>query len=126
MTFNANRIGEKWSWIYVVPFRKGLLRRSEWIPITQGDWDDKPRFSADDKTIFFVKGAQNAPHSLWSQRLKADMRPEGKPVALYSPLDGRRVITFDDISVGPRLIAFIQAEPTGNIWLLEPGKANTK
>ena len=121
VAFNAT-VNLTSSRIYIAPFRKRAVPRSEWIPVTEGDWDDKPRFSADDKTIFFVKRGQNAPHSLWSQRLKADMRPEGKPVALYSPPDGRRVIAFDDISVGPRLIVFIQAEPTGNIWLAEPAK----
>jgi hypothetical protein len=102
------------------------VARSEWIPIADGEWDDKPRFSPDDKMIFFLKGNVNEPHSLWSQRLNAMMRPDGKPVAVYSAPDSRRVITWDDISAGSGLIVFMQAEPTGNIWLAEPVKGATK
>ena len=77
--------------------------------------------------IFFVTGARGKPHSVWSQRLKADMQPDGKPVFVYSPPDSRRSITYDDINVGPRLIVFTQFDPpTGNIWLLEPAKADAK
>jgi hypothetical protein len=52
------------------------------------------------------------------------MRPDGKPVAVYSPTHGRRVLTEADneISVGQHLIVFGQTESTGNIWLAEPVK----
>jgi hypothetical protein len=98
--------------------------RSDWIPVTQGDWDDKPRFSSDDKLIFFVSGPNGTPHRFWAQRLNSDMRPDGKPVAVYSPTHGRRVMTETDneISVGPHLIVFGQTESTGNIWLAAPVK----
>ena len=41
-----------------MPFRKARVPRSEWIPITHGEWDDKPRFSSDDKLIFFMSGRE--------------------------------------------------------------------
>jgi hypothetical protein len=50
------------------------------------------------------------------------MRPDGNPMAVYAPQGSRPVVSDDDISVGPRLIAFTQAEVTGNIWLLGPEK----
>jgi serine/threonine protein kinase/dipeptidyl aminopeptidase/acylaminoacyl peptidase len=113
---------DKWSRIYIAPFRKGPVPRNEWIPITHGDWDDKPRFSADDRLIFFVTGRGNETHRLWKQSLGPDMRPDGNPMAVYAPQGSRPVVSDGDISVGPRLIAFTQAEVTGNIWLLEPEK----
>jgi hypothetical protein len=128
VTFNATPNDRRTSSrIYVVPFRRGLAPRNEWIPITQGGWDDKPRFSSDDKVIFMQTVLQipaaslNNPHQLSAQRLSADMRPDGKPFAVFSPPDNRRTIT-GGISVGPGLIVFTQADLAGNIWLLEPVK----
>ena len=121
VTFNAATRDEKFSHIYVVPFRKTPPLRSEWIPITHRDWDDKPQFSADDKRIIFVSGNADGSRRFWSQKLRADMRPDGYPVPLYSSKDSQ-VITNDDISVGPLLIVFTQADQTGNIYLLEPAK----
>ena len=82
VTFNATTKDLTSSRIYVVPVRKALMPRREWIAITNGAWDDKPRFSSDDKLIFFVSGHE-APRRLWAQRLRSDMRPDGKPVAVY-------------------------------------------
>lgn len=109
--------------IYVAPFRKALLPRNEWIPITHGKWDDKPRFSSDDKLIFFRSG-QNGPFSFWAQRVTSGMHPDGEPVAVYPSRQGQRsdLIANDEISVGPQLIAFTQSEAIGSIWLLEPAK----
>lgn len=96
------------------------LPRSEWIAITGGDWDDQPRFSSDDKQIFFVSG-QAAPRRLWAQRLGSDMRPDGKPVAVYPPGQSQgSTATLGGIGVGGHLIVFTEPEVNGNIWLLEP------
>jgi Tol biopolymer transport system component len=124
VVFNATPNVRTSSRIYVAPFRQAPVPRSEWIPVTQGDWDDKPRFSSDDKLIFFVSGTAGTPHRFWAQRLNSDMRPDGKPVAVYSPTHGRRVMTETDneISVGQHLIVFGQTESTGNIWLAAPVK----
>jgi eukaryotic-like serine/threonine-protein kinase len=123
VTFNATPLERNSSRIYVAPFRKALLPRSEWIPITHGDWDDKPRFSSDDRLVFFLSG-RDGPRNLWAQKLRSDMRPDGKPVAVY-PSRERQLsagIWADEIGVGPHLIVFTQLELTGNIWLLEPAK----
>jgi serine/threonine protein kinase/Tol biopolymer transport system component len=121
VTFNSTTTDGKSSRVYVVPFRKALLPRNEWIPITHGDWDDKPRFSDDDKLIFFRSG-RSAPFSLRAQKLRSDMRPDGNPVAVYPPGENLLITADDDISVGPHLIVFTQSESTGNIWLLESAK----
>jgi dipeptidyl aminopeptidase/acylaminoacyl peptidase len=126
VVFNATPNDRKSSRIYVAPFRQAPVPRSEWIPVTHGDWDDEPRFSADDKLIFFMSNPRHRPHFLWEQRLRSDMRPDGNAVALHSPTDGRRVMTDGGISVGPRVIAFNQTESTGNIWLAEPAKKDAR
>jgi Tol biopolymer transport system component len=123
VVFNATPNDGKSSHLYIVPFRQTPVPRSEWTPVTQGDWDDKPRFSSDDKVLFFVSSSHRlVPDRLWAQKLNSDMRPGGKPVAIYSPAFGSRVMTDGEISVGPRLIAFSQTELAGNIWLMEPAK----
>jgi serine/threonine protein kinase/dipeptidyl aminopeptidase/acylaminoacyl peptidase len=118
----------KSSRIYIALFRESVVPRSEWIPITEGEWDDKPRFSPDGKSIIFMTGRadEDGSHRLWSQRLKADMRPDGKPVALYSPPDSLGVLMPEDIWVGPGLVTFTQDDMTGSLWLLEPAKVGAK
>jgi serine/threonine protein kinase len=122
VVFNATPHDGTSSRIYVAPFRPAPVPRSEWIPVTEGEWDDKPRFSADDKLIFFVSGAPGRPQRFWAQKLTSDMRPDGKPVAVYSPTHGRSVTGGDGISVSQHLIVFSQTESTGIIWLAEPAK----
>jgi Tol biopolymer transport system component len=122
VVFNATTNDGTSSRLYVAPFRQAPVPRSEWIPVTQGDWDDKPRFSSDDKLIFFVTGRPGRPQRFWAQKLNSDMRPDGKPVAVYSPTHGRSVTGDDDISVSQHLIVFSQTESTGIIWLAAPAK----
>jgi hypothetical protein len=129
VVFNATKDPES-SHIYVVPFRKAFVPRSQWIAITNGDWDDKPRFSFEDKVVFFVSG-HAAPYRIWAQRLGPDMHPDGKPFAVYpGQVASAPAISHDpnpkaastDILVGPNLIIFTHDEATGNIWLMEPAK----
>ena len=122
VTFDATQ-KSKSSRIYVVPFRKAVLPRSEWIAITEGGSGDKPRFSYDGKLIFF-RSNRDGSRRLWAQRLGSDMRPDGKPVAVY-PLGQSKLgpaISDDEIGVGPQRIVFTQVEEMSNIWLLEPAK----
>ena len=122
VTFNATKDQVKSSHIYVVPFRKAPVPRSEWIAISNGAWDDKPRFSVDDKLIFFVS-EHYAHHRIWAQKLGSDMRPNGKPFTVYpGQVEGSPAVSSDEISVGPNLIVFTHDEAVGNIWLLDPAK----
>jgi Tol biopolymer transport system component len=115
VTFNAVTKDGKTSRIFVAPFRKALVPRSEWIPITQGKWDGKPRFSSGDKLIFFLQGL-DGPRSLRAQKLRGEMRPEGEPLQLYPPGNSQRSdIAWDEIGAGPGLIMFSRSEVTGNI-----------
>jgi len=125
ITFNATKRDSRMSRVYIVPFRKALLPRSAWIAVTQGDWDDKPRFSSDNKLIFFVTG-EDAPHRVWAQRVGSDMRPDGRPVPVYPPPHSQRpAVMSGEIAVGPHLIVFTEPEVNGNIWLLEASKRDT-
>jgi Tol biopolymer transport system component len=123
VAFNATK-DRKSSHIYIAPFRKALVPRSEWIPIAGGDWDDKPHFSYDDTRLFFVSGKE-APRRLMAQSLGSDMRPDGKPVVVYPQGQSKSSpdISNGEISVGPRRIVFGHDEAAGDIWLLEPAKA---
>jgi len=114
------------SQIYVARFRKGPVSRSEWIPVTHGEWDDKPRFSPDGKRILFVSGRAPADRRIYVQALTPDMRPTGNPVFLYASPNGRRIITDDDISVGRGLVVFSQSDLTGNIYLWEQAKSGNR
>jgi len=128
VTFNATKKLKsspiKSSRIYVVPFRRALLPRSEWIAITDGGSGDKPRFSYDGKLIFF-RSDRDGSRRLWAQRLGSDMRPDGKPVAVYPLGQSQRgpSVSDDEIGVGPRRIVFTQVEAASNIWLLEPARS---
>jgi hypothetical protein len=44
--------------IFIAPFRKTLVPRSEWIPVTGNDVDLEPYFSHDGKLIFFCRGGE--------------------------------------------------------------------
>jgi Tol biopolymer transport system component len=124
VTFNATKDGR--SEVYVVPFRKAPVPRSEWIPVTDGQGGDKPRFSYDGKLIFFTSDRDGF-RCIWAQRLGPDKHPAGDPFAVYHFHQRRRSLgNLSDteflVAVGPKMIAFNQAETTGKIWLLEPSK----
>ena len=99
------------------------MPRSEWVAITDGGSDDKPRFSYDDKLLFF-RSDRDGSRRIWAQKLRPDMRPAGTPIAVY-PLGQNKsspIVSDDEIGVGPQRIVFTQVETAGNIWLLEPAK----
>jgi hypothetical protein len=127
VTFNGEKDGR--SRIYVVPFRKALVPRSEWIPVTDSQWDDKPRFSHNDKLIFFMS-TRDGFRCIWAQRLGPDMHPAGSPFAVYHSHQRRRTlgqsIADFQMDVGPNMIVFNQVERTGQIWLLEPAKHDAR
>ena len=88
ITFNAAR-GNLTSRVFAIPFKKTLMPRSEWIPITDGTWDDKPRFSADDKIIYFAS-TRDGSFCLYGQRITPEMHPEGEPFPVFHSHERRR------------------------------------
>jgi Tol biopolymer transport system component len=126
VTFNVTNKGNNTSHVYAVPFRKGLVPRSEWIPIANSGWDDKPHFSANGKLIVFSSDRDGF-RCVWAQPLGPDMHPTGDAFAVYHSHERRRSlrnldITTFDLAVGPDMVVFNQEERTGNIWVLEPAK----
>jgi Tol biopolymer transport system component len=117
--------------LFVAPFRKGFVPRSEWIPIADTGLDDKPHFSADGKLIFFSSD-RDGYRCIWAQAVASDMHPAGAPFAVYHAHERRRSLrnrrrgkaasASFEIAVGPEMLLFNQEERTGNIWLLEPAK----
>ena len=110
----------------MTPFRKTRSVQSDWIPITDGQWEDKPRFSHDDRLMFFTS-SRDGFNCIWAQPLQADMHPIGVPFAVYHEHERRRALSNVTppqvtIDAGPNMIVFNRAELTGNIWLLEPPK----
>jgi serine/threonine protein kinase len=126
VTFSATRDGH--SEVYLVPFRKAQVPRSEWIRITGTQGGDTPGFSHNDNLIFFTSDRDGF-LCIWAQRLGPDMHPSGEPFAVYHFHQRRRSLrnlSSFRLAVGPNMIVFNQAELTGKIWLLDPVKNNSR
>jgi len=70
------------SQIMIAPVRDGVAgKEAEWIAVTDGRYDDdKPQFSADGNTVYFVSAARDGYLCIWSQRLNpVSKRPVGVP-----------------------------------------------
>jgi Tol biopolymer transport system component len=124
VAFNAVKAGI--SRIFAAPFRKGHVPRSEWIGISDGRWDDKPNIAQDNSTILFAS-RRDGYFCIWGQRVGPDGHPLGSPFAVYHSHQRRRSLgnvplNQLQMAVGPHMMAFNQAELTGNIWLLEPAR----
>jgi serine/threonine protein kinase len=107
--------------IFVAPFRRGSVPRSEWVQATRGDDHNfEPQFSHDDRLIIFASQREGY-RCLWGQRLTADARPQGEAFAIYHNHERRRpLVGYRDFEIGPHEMVIARAEVTGNIWLLQP------
>jgi hypothetical protein len=121
LSFNATKPGE--SRIFIAPFRNsGPIPQSEWIAITNGVWDDKPRWSADGNMLYFLS-ERDGFRCIWSQKLDAAKRPLGAAAAVFHVHDARRSllnvnIGALDMSVARDKIVFNMSERTGNVWMM--------
>jgi serine/threonine protein kinase/Tol biopolymer transport system component len=121
ITFEALQATETGvSTIYVVPAAGG-----EWTRITEGKyWDDKPRWSPDGRTIYFVSGRSGF-FNVWGMRFDPT---SGKPVgeafrvtAFESPAQmmSPRLVQLIDISLATDRLVLPITEVSGSIWILE-------
>ncbi len=106
------------STIYVVPAAGG-----EWIRITEGkNWDDKPRWAPDGKTIYFLSDRTGF-YNVWGIRFDPVVgKPLGEPflvVAFDSP--SRMifpVLSGSEFGVAANRLVVTIREVSGNIWTL--------
>ena len=95
-----------------------------WIQITDGNqWDDKPRWSPDGKTIYFVSERRGF-FNLWGVHFDpAEGRLQGKAFQISSfetpTLMIPREIPAIDISIAADRLALPLAQTSGNIWILD-------
>jgi Tol biopolymer transport system component/DNA-binding winged helix-turn-helix (wHTH) protein len=105
--------------LYVVPASGG-----PWTRITDGrHWDDKPRWSPDGKTIYFVSGPGGF-FNVWGIHFDpAAGKPVGQPFQV-SRFDRPRLmilrsIPFVDLSLTQDKLVLTVAEESGSIWVLD-------
>ena len=105
--------------LYVVPASGG-----PWTRITEGKhWDDKPRWSADGRTIYYVSGAGGF-FNLWGMHFDPLVgKPVGQPFQVSNFESPRlmipRWIEPVGLSLAQDRLVLTMDEESGNIWLLD-------
>lgn len=117
--FNAAADRSDFSTIYVVAADGG-----QWTSITEGIfWDDKPRWSPDSRTIYFVSNRSGF-LNVWARRFNPDTgKPFGDPFRVTnfenpSERVSSPVRTMDLALTSNRMILPI-VEASGAVWILE-------
>ena len=120
ITFNAVRNSPQTeSAIFVVPVAGG-----PWTRISKGKpWDDKPRWSPDGKTIYYVSG-KGGFFNVWGIRFDPNKgKPVGEPfrvTAFEKPgLMIPNFMQYVGLSVTQHKLAITVAEYSGSIWMLD-------
>lgn len=119
VSFNATHQGR--STIFVAPVRDSEIPRREWIPVANTGWDDKPRWSSDGRTLYFIS-ERDGFRCIWAQQLDEQKRPVGSAIPIFHGHERR--LSLSDIgpgdlalSVARDSIVFNMDERTGNLWL---------
>ena len=105
--------------IYVIPASGG-----DWIPITEGRYiADKPRWSPDGKTIYFLS-PRGGFLNVWGRRFDpAQGKPLGQPFQVTAIESPNRMMPLSlapaDISLSADRLVLRITEVTGNLWMLE-------
>ena len=125
ISFNATSQGR--SKIFVVPVREeGLVPRKDWIAIADSGWDDKPRWSPDGSTIYFLS-ERDGFRCVWVQRLDRGKRPSGAAIAIFHAHESQRSFSHVgpgdlSLSVARDKIVFNMSERVGNVWMTSLGR----
>ena len=67
----------------IAPVRDGVPgKEAEWIAVTDGEYnDDKPQFSPDGNTVYFLSSTRDGYICIWAQKLNpVTRRPVGAPI----------------------------------------------
>jgi len=119
IVFEAVRSSPIESTLYVMAATGG-----PWIRITDGKhWDDKPRWSPDGKTIYFVSG-RNGFFNVWGIRFDSVReKPVGDPFRVTSFESPSLMVPTNippvDISLTQEKLVLTIAEVSGSIWILD-------
>ncbi len=117
IAFNATSPGL--SAIYVVSSEGG-----QWTPVSEGTfWDDKPRWSPDGRTLYFVSNRSGF-LNVWARRFDpATSKPSGDPFRvtnLENPSE--RVsspVNTMELAIAPNQMILPIVEASGSVWVLE-------
>lgn len=117
IAFNATSPGL--SAIYVVSAEGG-----QWTPVSEGTfWDDKPRWSPDGKTLYFVSNRSGF-LNVWGRRFDPSTgKPSGDPFRvtnLENPSE--RVsspVNTMELAIAPNQMVLPIVEASGSVWVLE-------
>jgi Tol biopolymer transport system component/DNA-binding winged helix-turn-helix (wHTH) protein len=113
--------------IFVIPAPAGVpAPEREWIQVGNDTaWNDKPRWSPDGNTIYFISH-EDGFRCLWGQRLHpTTKRPTGPRFALHHFHETRLSMMniglgMLEIDVAKDKIVFGLGELTGNVWSMNP------
>jgi Tol biopolymer transport system component len=117
--FNAVKAGDV-STIYVVPSSGG-----EWTRITEDNfWADKPHWSPDLKTIYFLSNRATGFYNVWGIRFDPQQgKPVGEPFRVTSFDSPGRLVWPDlgraEITLSADRLVLPITEVTGSIWVLD-------
>jgi Tol biopolymer transport system component len=123
--FNATSQGG--SRIFVAPVSDGgMISRQQWTAIADSGWDDKPRWSPDGNTIYFVS-ERDGFRCIWAQPLDKQKRPRGAAVSIFHAHESRRSLSNIgpgdlSMSVARDRIVFNMNERSGNLWMMRSGR----
>ncbi len=117
IAFNAT--SPSLSAIYVVSSEGG-----QWTPVSEGTfWDDKPRWSPDGRTLYFVSNRSGF-LNVWARRFDpATGKPSGDPFRvtnLENPSE--RVsspVNTMELAIAPNQMILPIVEASGSVWVLE-------
>ena len=95
----------------------------KWIPITNEKlWADKPRWSPDGRTIYFISNRQGAFFDVWGIGFDpASGTPIGEEFRVTRYENPGRVINtaFSEIGISATRIVVPITETSGSVWLLD-------
>jgi len=106
--------------LYVVPTAGGAPTRLT----DEGAWADKPRWSPDGKTIYFVYNRDSYFINIWAQRFDPVLsKPIGEPFRITNLSSPSRMVatllSSLDITLDDNRLALPISEVSGNVWIME-------